>query len=137
MATYGGAVYGEAPYAGQQQALNSTQGIIFNTIRTPAGAPVSGVVVTATLIFVGAGFRVASGTGGLIGTEVTAQVTTTSDVNGYWALVLEKNSNILPSNTHYEVNENVDASIGGSRNYYITVSQDISNLQGALVTALT
>jgi hypothetical protein len=74
---------------------------ISDTITDPLGAAVVGARVVARLLPT-PGSRIAEGT------EVVGQVETVTNGSGVWSLALERNSNITPANTFYEITEYVE-----------------------------
>jgi hypothetical protein len=103
-------------------ALTST---VSNTIKDPNGVVQVGVVVTVTLMPT-AGFRVDDST------EVARTVSTTTNGSGVWSIALERNSNITPANTTYEVVEYIPQSAGGPRVWTITVGASNQTVLAAL-----
>lgn len=103
--------------------------VISNTITDPSGTAVSGVLVTATLMPTG-GFRTSAAS------EVARTVTTTSNGSGAWTLTLERNSDITPSGTWYEIVEQIPASAGGRRVWNVTVGSSDQSVLAALTSAL-
>lgn len=100
---------------------------ITNTIKGPTGTAIAGVPVTVVLM-PSAGFRESDFT------EVARLTTTTTDSSGFWQLDLERNSNITPSNSWYEVIEAVPAAAGGRRVWQIAVGDSDQSLLASLVT---
>jgi hypothetical protein len=104
-----------------------TTSLITNTIIDPAGAFVASVVVTAKLM-PSTGFRTDTFT------EVARSVTATSNASGFWSLALERNSNISPSNTWYEITEAVPDANGGKRVWTIAVGASDQTVYASQVT---
>lgn len=100
--------------------------IISNTVTDLSGVVVGGVTVTAKLV-PGSAFRTATFL------EVASMVTTTSDVNGNWSLVLERNSDVVPSGTYYVVTEKIPDAKGGTKSYTIQVGAVNASLLASLV----
>lgn len=100
---------------------------ISNTIKSPNGTAIAGVPVTA-LLMPSAGFRISDFT------EVARIVSTTTDASGFWQLDLERNSNVTPSNSWYEVIEGVPNASGGRRVWNIAVGASDQSLLASLVT---
>lgn len=71
---------------------------ITNTITDPSGGVVAGARVVARLLPT-PGFKIDTGV------EVVGQVETDTNGSGVWSLPLERNSNITPASTFYEVTE--------------------------------
>lgn len=104
-------------------ALTST---ISNVVKDPSGAALVGVPVSVTLMPAG-GFRVDDAT------EVARAYNTVTDGSGSWSIALERNSNITPSNTTYEVVELIPAANGGLRVTTIQVGASNQTLLAAQV----
>lgn len=100
---------------------------ISNVILDPSGVAVASVPVVVTLMPT-AGFRTDTGN------EVARTVSTTTDATGLWSLALERNSNITPAGTHYEVEEQIPAHRGGRRVWLILVGATNQTVAAALVT---
>ncbi|MGH7432352.1 MAG: hypothetical protein ACREJL_01225, partial [Candidatus Methylomirabilales bacterium] len=100
---------------------------ITNTIRDLNGDPVSGVSVIARLR-PGPGFRVSDGA------ELVPEETTTSDVNGAWTLTLERNLDITPAGSWYEIEEDLTIPRGQPRIWAINVGTINASLAAALVS---
>ncbi len=93
-------------------SLTST---IFNTITDPSNDPVVGAVVIARLKPINSAVRVDDAT------EISGEVRAVTDVNGYYELELERNGNITPANTYWEIEERVPRSKGGTNVWAIVV----------------
>lgn len=89
---------------------------VTNRILDPSGTAVASVVVNAYLI-PSAGFRLTSPYA-----EVAGMVTTTTDASGDWSLALERNSNITPDGTLWEIEERIPESRGGPQVWRINVT---------------
>lgn len=77
------------------------------------------------------GFRTAAAT------EVARLVSTTTNGSGVWSLVLERNADISPANTYYQVTEHIPESAGGKRTWNISVGSSDQTVLAALVNILT
>lgn len=99
---------------------------ISNTVTDPSGVAVSGAVINARLKPNGVGYRVSDGT------EVATLVSTISNASGFWSLALERNSNITPSGSYYEIEERISDAAGGSRNWAISVGTVSTTVYAAL-----
>jgi hypothetical protein len=100
---------------------------ITNTIKDPSGTAIASVPVQVRLM-PAAGFRISDFT------EVARLDATTTDSTGFWSLDLERNSNITPANSWYEVTEQVPDSAGGKRVWFIAVGDSDQSLLASLVT---
>lgn len=100
---------------------------ISNTIKAPDGTAIAGVPVSVMLM-PSAGFRISDFT------EVARITTTTTNASGFWQLDLERNANITPSNSWYEVSEQVPNAAGGRRVWQIAVGASDQSLLASLVT---
>jgi hypothetical protein len=100
---------------------------ISNTIKSPNGTAIAGVPVSAVLM-PSAGFRISDFS------EVARIVTTTTDAAGFWQLDLERNANVTPTNSWYEVIEAVPNASGGRRVWNIAVGASDQSLLASLVT---
>lgn len=100
---------------------------ISNTIKDPSGTAIASVPVQARLM-PSAGFRISDFT------EVARIESTTTDSSGFWQMDLERNSNITPSNSWYEVTELIPDASGGKRVWLIAVGDSDQSLLGSLVT---
>lgn len=100
---------------------------ISNTITDPNGVAVASVPVTVRLMPAG-GFRIDTFT------EVARVVTTTTNGSGTWSLALERNSNITPDNSWYEIVEDVPGTAGGKRVWNIQVGASDQTVLASLVT---
>lgn len=100
---------------------------ITNTITGPSGTALSGVLVEVRLMPSG-GFRESDFS------EVARLVTTTTNGSGVWSLALERNSNITPDNSWYEVTEHIPVASGGKRVWNIAVGDSNQSLLASLVT---
>lgn len=105
-------------------ALKST---ISNTILDPNGNVVAGAPVTITLQPT-AGFRVDDST------EVARVYSTVTNASGVWSALLERNSNITPANTTYEVVEQIPQANGGTRVWQIQVGASDQTVSAAQVS---
>lgn len=129
MATYGGAPYGGAAYAGAFSSVTGTLGLLYNTILDPAQLPITGISVYAKLMPT-AGFRLSVPL-----SEVARQVNTVSNSVGYWELPLESYLNITPSNTYYEIVEEIPQVDGGRRVWTVRVTANqIVSVSAARIT---
>lgn len=102
---------------------------ISNTITGPTGTAIANVRVIAKLM-PSAGFRIDAFS------EVARTVEATSDANGLWSLALERNSNISPANTYYQVTELIPDASGGRRIWNISVGASNQTVLAALVDPL-
>ena len=102
---------------------------ISNTILDPLGVAVPSVRVVAKLMPT-AGFREDTLT------EVARICETTSDSNGAWSLALERNSNISPEDTYYEITEFIPVADGGTRKWFIQVGASDQTVYAALISPL-
>lgn len=100
-----------------------------NRILDPSGTALTGVTVNARLKPPG-GFRADTPFA-----EVGAQESTTTDSSGDWALLLERNANITPSGTEWEVEEQIPDSSGGPRTWSVAITTTVTT-SVALKTAL-
>ena len=100
---------------------------ISNTIKAPDGTAIASVPVTVMLM-PSAGFRQSDFT------EVARIASTTTNASGFWQLDLERNANITPDNSWYEVVEQVPAASGGRRVWNIAVGDSDQTLLASLVT---
>jgi hypothetical protein len=99
-----------------------------NTILDPSGSPVAGARVVARLLPT-PGFRTSGGS------EVAGQVETDTNASGAWSLTLERNADITPENTFYEITEYVP--VGGRtyrRVWTVSVPSSSATLLDALIT---
>ena len=103
---------------------------ITNTILDLSGTAVSDVVIVARLK-PGPGFRIAG-----TSEEVASQITTTSAAAGTWSLTLERQANITPLGSYYEIEEQIPDSKGGLKSWTITVGDVGQTLFAALVNTL-
>lgn len=103
--------------------------VLSNTILTPSGLAIPSVLVIARLRGVVGGFKASTST------EIATAVSTTSDVAGAWTLTLERNADILPLGSYWEIEEQIPAASGGSRLWAVTVGSVNVNLLAALLTA--
>lgn len=102
---------------------------ITNTVTDPSGVAVGACRVVARLMPV-PGFRISDSS------EVARTVETLTNGSGLWTLALERNSNISPANTYYEVTEYVPVNRGGTRVWHCQVGASDQTLHAALVTSL-
>lgn len=102
---------------------------ISNIITGPSGTALAAVPVVIRLVPRGA-FRIDTGT------EVAAEVRTTTNASGLWSVALERNSNISPTNSYYEVEERCSAAQGGPRKYTFQVGATNQTLFAALVSPI-
>lgn len=102
---------------------------ISNTVKDPTGAVVADAKIIIRLAPCG-GFRVTEGT------EVAQRYETVTDTNGLWSITLERNSNITPANTYYEVEEQIPLSRGGSKRWIFQVGATNQSLSAAIVTVV-
>lgn len=99
---------------------------ITNTVLDPSGAPVSGARVVARLLPF-PGFRISDSS------EVSGTVETTTNGSGVWTIDLERQSNITPANTFYEVTELVR---DGGRTSRRVWNISVPNANAALLACL-
>ncbi|HET7486841.1 MAG TPA: LamG-like jellyroll fold domain-containing protein [Acidimicrobiales bacterium] len=99
---------------------------ITNVAKDPSGVAVAGITVIATLR-PGPGFRVDDGS------EVTAIKTTTSAGDGSWSLALERNANITPAGSWWEIEEVFADTAGGPRQWTIGVGAVNATLLASLI----
>lgn len=102
---------------------------ISNTVTNPSGTALAGVPIIVRLVPRG-GFRITDAS------EVTPVVTTTTNASGVWSLALERNSNITPANSYYEVEEQCTAAQGGPRKYTFQVGASNATLYASLISAI-
>ncbi len=100
---------------------------ITNTIKDASGTAIPSVPVQVRLMPSG-GFRISDFT------EVARLDSTSTDATGFWSLDLERNANITPANSWYEVTELVPDSAGGKRVWFIAVGDSDQSLLASLVT---
>lgn len=100
---------------------------ITNTVTDPSGTAIVGATITATLMPCG-GFRADD-------SEVAPVEATTTNGSGAWTLSLERNDQITPTGTYYEVVESL-GSPHGNRVWAIQVNA-AGNLHDSLVVAPT
>lgn len=103
-------------------------GVITNRLLDPSGTALSGVTVNARLKPTPSGFR--SGTF----YEVSQLETTTTDASGDWSLTLEINTDILPGDSYWEVEELIPATAGVSRVWSVQVAAGSNTLYASLVS---
>lgn len=102
-----------------------------NTILTPGGGAVAGARVVARLLPF-PGFKESDGT------EIASQVETSTDSNGDWSLTLERNADITPDNTFYEITEYVPSGGRTSRRVWaVSVPSSSISLLDALISPPT
>lgn len=101
---------------------------ITNLLTDLNGTPIAAVRVIARLI--PGGFRIAEGS------EIASQDETTSDAGGNWSIALERNANISPAGTYYEIEEQIPDLNGGPRIYPVSVGATNQTLQAALVSPI-
>lgn len=101
--------------------------VISNSVKDPNGGAVANCLVEVRLMPT-AGFRIDDGL------EVARVKTTLTDVNGAWSLALERNSNISPASTYYEVVEYIPDAQGGRRVWLIQVGAAPASVSSSLVT---
>lgn len=107
-------------------------GTLSNRILDPSGTAQVGVTVTARLMGERgpvSGFRIDTGY------EVTSAEQTTSDSSGDWSMTLERNSNISPAGTYWEITEEVPPP-GKTTTYACSVSAASQTVASALVSSL-
>ncbi len=97
---------------------------VSGVIHDPSGTGIEGVTVNARLVPFGW-----TGTVGIAQLE-----TTTTSASGAYSLTLERNSDILPAGTWYEIEEQIPTSAGGPRIFTISVKSSSSSVYGSLVT---
>lgn len=102
---------------------------ISNTVTGPTGTVVSGARVVARLM-PSAGFRVDTFS------EVARVVETVTNGSGAWSLALERNTNITPASTYYQITELIPNSSGGPRVWNISVGASNQTVLAALVDPL-
>jgi hypothetical protein len=95
---------------------------ITGIIKDASGTGIQGVTITARLR--PAGFRTSD-------YAELVDKSTTTDVNGAWSLSLERNADISPAGTYYEIEEQVPSSSGGGRQWAIN-----ADASGALFARL-
>lgn len=101
--------------------------VLSNVTKDPSNAPVPGVVVRCRLR-PGPGWRADQ-------SEVATEVDLTSDpVTGAWSVLLERNTDITPAGTWYEIVEEIPATAGGTRSYAVSVAGAGGSVQASLVT---
>lgn len=105
-------------------------GIITGNITDLSGTDLSGITVTARLR-PGGGFRT-SGGGSLAHLE-----STTTDASGDYSLTLERNADISPSGSWYEIEEAVPDAYGGPRIFTVSVTAGTHTAYSSLVTPTT
>lgn len=99
--------------------------IITNTIKDPSGTGIPDVEIKARLRPV-PGFRTADSS------EVSPEEITTTDGNGAWSLTLEKNADITPTGTYWEIEEKLET---GSVVWNVVASAN-TTLRASLVDPL-
>lgn len=102
---------------------------ITNTILDPSGTAVEGVLVVCRLMPT-AGFREDTGA------EVARVEQTVTDSNGAYTLTLERNANITPDNTWYQITELIPDSKGGKRVWNVSVGASNQTVLAALISPL-
>lgn len=100
--------------------------VVSSTIVDPSGTPVPDIEVIARLQ-PGPGFRNSDKS------EIAESARDTTDAAGDWSLALERNADILPAGTWYEIEERLT---DGSRIYAIVVGPTNVELKDAVVTLL-
>lgn len=95
-----------------------------NTIKDPSGTAQAGVVIEAVLMPSSA-FRTDH-------SEVVRYESTTTDVNGVWTLTLERNDQMTPDGTYWQIIEKVNSPLGPC--VWACLVTTNSTLQAALVT---
>lgn len=100
---------------------------ISNTITDLNGTPLEGVTIEVELK-PGPGFRISDSS------EVSSSDETTTDSNGDWSIALERNTNIDPTGSYYEVRELIDDTDGGPRVWSIQVGASNQTLRASLVS---
>lgn len=100
---------------------------ISNVITDPSGTAVASVTVVAKLM-PGPGFRTSDSS------EIARRVTTTSNGSGAWSLSLEQQSNISPTSSWWEIEEQIPEASGGPRVWAISVGSGAASLLASLVT---
>ncbi len=99
------------------------------TITDPANDPIIGVKVIARLRPVEAAIRVDDET------ELLGYATTTTNSSGYYEFTLERNGNITPANTYWEIEEQVPRNKGGTQVWAIVVgASDFDISQAGIIT---
>ncbi len=87
----------------------SLTSIATRTITDPSGVPVVGAVIVARLRPVAAAVRVDDLT------AISGEVRTTTNASGVYSLTLERNGNITPANTYWEIEERIPRLNGGTK----------------------
>lgn len=100
--------------------------IISNVITDASGTPLAGVPVIITLV-PHAAFRVSDSS------EVAPRQTVTTDTTGTWSMALERNSNITPADSFYDVEEQLPTTQGGPRHWAIQVGDADATLRASLI----
>ena len=100
-------------------------GTLYEYIEDALGNPIPNVVVTARLR-PGAGWRSSDYA------QIAGAVTARTDGTGYFSLVLERNADILPANTFYEVT--LEFPDRRTRQYKVSVGAGASSLYASQVT---
>ena len=101
-----------------------------NRILDPSGTALSGVTVNARLI-PASGFRSDSPYA-----ELATLESTTTDSSGDWVLNLERNSNITPTGTQWEIEERIPDANGGPKTWRCNITATATvTLLAALVTS--
>lgn len=81
----------------------------YRTITDASNAPVVGAVIIARLRPVGAAIRVDDAT------ECSGEVRAVTDGAGFYQIPLERNGNLTPANTYWEIEERIPRSKGGTK----------------------
>lgn len=103
-------------------------GTITNRLRDPSGTALSGVTVTARLVPNPSGFQTSTFY------EISQLESTTTDANGDWALVLERNADITPGDTAWQIIEDIPPSAGPARTWLVQVASGTNTLYASLVS---
>jgi hypothetical protein len=105
-----------------------TTSIISNVVSDLSGFPVPGTPVVIDLI-PGPGWR------GSDSSELFQVAETVSDINGSWAVPLERSSNLDPRTSYYRVREMLGRVKGGTRTWFFDVPDFDCKLHDCLRTA--
>lgn len=97
----------------------------FRTITDPSNVPIAGVVVIARLRPVKAGIRVDDLS------VITGELRAVTDVNGSYSLTLERNGNITPANTYWEIEERIPRTKGGTKTWAVVSGATNFNISTA------
>jgi hypothetical protein len=103
--------------------------VISGSIRTPDDVALEDVTVIAMLKPVNSGLEIDHGG------VVTGRVETTTDSGGEWSLTLERNNNIQPSGTFWEITQKVKGVYGGEVISAIVVGDSDATLQQSIIAS--